>query len=217
VSGLALYTYFRSSCSYRVRIALHLKGLAFESRYIHLLRSGGENWKPEYRRQNPLGFVPTLIDGSQSITQSLAIIEYLDECHPDPPLLPKDKRDRAWVRALAQLVASDIQPLNNLRVLDFLKSQLLANERQSQNWYKHWVEEGLYGVEALLRNHRKARSCCHGDTPTLADICLIPQVYNSKRFDCDLEPFPIVQRIYAYCVKQPAFQAAAPENQDDAH
>ena len=147
MAALALYTYFRSSCSYRVRIALHLKGLQFESRYVHLLRGGGENWKLEYRRQNPQGLVPTLMDGEQPFTQSLAIIEYLDECHPDPPLLPQDKRDRAFVRALAQTVACDIQPLNNLRVLDFLKQEFLANEGQTRTWYQHWVEEGLYGVE----------------------------------------------------------------------
>jgi maleylacetoacetate isomerase len=216
MSQLALYTYFRSSCSYRVRIALHLKGLQFEPRYVHLLRDGGENWKAEYRHHNPLGLVPTLIDGDRSFTQSLAIIEYLDECHPDPPLLPDDKQDRAYVRALAQLVVCDIQPLNNLRVLDFLKSEFQANERQSQNWYQHWVEEGLDAVEALLRSHRKTHSCCYGDTTTLADICLIPQVYNALRYDCDVEPFPIIRKIYEYCVTLPAFRAAAPENQGDA-
>ena len=216
MSELALYTYFRSSCSYRVRIALHLKGLQFEPRYVNLLRDGGENWKPEYRRYNPQGLVPTLIDGDQSFTQSLAIIEYLDECHPEPPLLPDDKRDRAYVRALAQVVVCDIQPLNNLRVLDFLKSELQADNRQSQNWYRRWVEDGLEAVETLLRKHRKARSCCYADTPTLADICLIPQVYNALRYDCNLEPFPIVRRIYETCLTQLAFRAAAPENQEDA-
>ncbi len=215
MAALALYTYFRSSCSYLVRIALHLKGLQFESRYVHLLRGGGENWKLEYRRQNPQGLVPTLMDGEQPFTQSLAIIEYLDECHPDPPLLPQDKRDRAFVRALAQTVACDIQPLNNLRVLDFLKQEFLANEGQTRTWYQHWVEEGLYGVEELLRSRRLARSCCHGNIPTLADICLIPQVYNARRFDCDLEPFPIVRKVYEFCDKQPAFRSAAPENQAD--
>jgi maleylacetoacetate isomerase len=199
-----------------VRIALHLKGLQFEPHYVHLLRDGGENWKPQYRRHNPLGLVPTLIDGDQSFTQSLAIIEYLDECHPDPPLLPDDKRDRAYVRELAQVVVCDIQPLNNLRVLDFLKSEFQVNERQSQNWYRHWVEDGLDAVEALMRSHCKAHTCCYGETPTLADICLVPQVYNALRYDCDLEPFPMVRRIYEYCVTLPAFRAAAPERQGDA-
>ncbi|MEA2092933.1 MAG: maleylacetoacetate isomerase [Pseudomonadota bacterium] len=214
--ALALYTYFRSSCSYRVRIALALKGLAFDSRYIHLLRDGGENWQPEYRRQNPQGLVPTLVDGQRIFTQSLAIIEYLDECYPDPPLLPADVRDRARVRALAQVIASDIQPLNNLRVLDFLNRELGASEQQVQVWYRHWITEGFHAVEALLGRQRQTATCCCGDVPTVADICLIPQAYNALRFHCELEAFPTVWKVYEHCTTLPAFQAAAPENQADA-
>ena len=214
--GLALYTYFRSSCSYRVRIALALKGLAFEPRYIHLLRDGGENWRPEYRRRNPQGLVPALVDGRRVLTQSLAIIEYLEERHPHPPLLPTDSRDRAWVRALAQVIACDIQPLNNLRVLDFLDRELGAGEQQVQAWYRHWITEGLHAVEALLDRQRQTGTCCFGDAPTLADVCLIPQVYNALRFHCELEAFPQVRKINEYCAALPAFRAAAPENQADA-
>ena len=216
MSGLVLYTYYRSSCSYRVRIALALKGLAFEPRPIHLLHQGGENWQPEYRQLNPLGVVPTLVDGQQVLTQSLAIIDYLDEVHPDPPLYPVDAGERAWVRALAQTIACDIQPLNNLRVLDYLKQDYAASEQQIQVWHRHWMSAGLGAVENLLDNHRQAGACCHGDTPTLADICLIPQVYNAKRFQCDLSPYPAVLKIYDGCTALPAFQAAAPENQGDA-
>lgn len=217
MSGLTLYTYFRSSCSYRVRIALALKGLAFESQYIHLTRDGGQNWKPEYMERNPQGLVPMLVDGQRVYTQSLAIIEYLDEAYPDPPLLPVDVGERAYVRALAQIVASDIQPLNNLRVLDYLKQTLSVDEARTMAWYRHWLAEGLRAVETLLNTYPQAgNSCCYGDRPTLADICLIPQVYNAKRFDCDLAPYPKVRKIYQYCTALPAFQAATPENQGDA-
>ncbi len=217
MSGLTLYTYFRSSCAYRVRIALALKGLEFESHYIHLMRDGGQNWKPEYTRQNPQGLVPTLADGQRVYTQSLAIVEYLEEAYPDPPLLPVEARDRAYVRALALIVACDIQPLNNLRVLDYLKQTLSADEVQTMAWYRHWLSEGLHAVEVLLNTHEQSGDCCcYGDVPTLADICLIPQVYNARRFDCDLAPFPRVQKIYACCTALPAFRAAAPENQGDA-
>jgi maleylpyruvate isomerase len=216
VSGLTLYTYFRSSCAYRVRLALALKGLAYEPRYVHLRRDGGQNWKPEYRRLNPQGLVPALTEGQAVLTQSLAIIEYLEECHPDPRLLPAEARERAYVRALAQLVACDIQPLDNLRVLDYLKQELEAGERQTQSWYRHWVDEGLQAFETLLVGHPYAGRCCYGDQPTLADICLVPQVYNAIRYHCDLEPYPTVRRIHAYCDALPAFRQAAPENQADA-
>ena len=214
--ALVLYTYYRSSCAFRVRIALALKGLGFDPRYIHLLCQGGENWRPDYRQLNPLGLVPTLVDGQQVITQSLAIIDYLDEVHPEPPLCPMNPCERAWVRALAQTIACDIQPLNNLRVLDYLKQEYASSEQQTQAWYRHWMSEGLGAVESLLGTHRQAGSCCHGDRPTLADICLIPQVYNAKRFHCDLSTFPAVLKVYDYCTALPAFQAAAPENQGDA-
>ncbi|MEA2080467.1 MAG: maleylacetoacetate isomerase [Pseudomonadota bacterium] len=214
---MTLYTYYRSSCSYRVRIALALKELEFEPHYVHLLRSGGQNWKPDYLQQNPQGLVPTLADGQRVLTQSLAIIEYLDEAYPEPPLLPEDARDRAYVRALAQIIACDIQPLNNLRVLDYLKRVFTANEQQTLAWYRHWLSEGLRTVESLLSSHEQANSCCcYSDALTLADISLIPQVYSAKRFHCDLEPFARVRKIYECCTALPAFQAAAPENQGDA-
>jgi len=216
MSDLVFYTYYRSSCAYRVRIALALKGLEFEPVYVHLLRNGGENWQPDYREQNPQGLLPALIDGQRILTQSLAIIEYLDECYPEPRLCPVDSRDRAWVRALAQLVTCDIQPLNNLRVLDYLKQEMAATDEQVQAWYQHWLSEGLRSAEALIARHRPVGKCCHGDSPTLADICLIPQVYNAGRYHCDLTRFPRIQDIYDYCITLPAFRAAAPEKQADA-
>lgn len=215
MSELTLYSYFRSSCSYRVRIALALKELPFETRAVHLLNKGGEQYKSAYRQQNPLALVPALVDGQRVLTQSLAIIEYLDECYPEPRLLPVELRDRAYVRALAQLLACDIQPLNNLRVVQRLKQNFAANERQVKNWYQHWISEGFLAFEALLEQHYQAGTCCYGDSPTLADICLIPQVYNALRFDCDLAAMPRVHEIYQYCLQLPAFQAAAPQNQPD--
>lgn len=217
MSELSLYTYFRSSCSYRVRIALALKELDYDTHYIHLIRDGGQNWQPEYLRMNPQGLVPTLFDGQRVYIQSLAIIEYLDESYPEPPLLPVDIRDRAYVRGLAQIIACDIQPLNNRRVLDYLKQYFKTDEQQTMNWYRHWLIGGLSAIESILTTHDQAGdSCCYCDIPTLADICLIPQVYNAKRFECDLEPFPKVQQIYDSCMALPAFQAAAPELQGDA-
>lgn len=216
MSGLVLYTYYRSSCSYRVRIALAIKGIDYESRYVHLLRDGGENWQPEYVQHNPQGLVPTLVDGQRILIQSLAIIEYLEEAYPEPPLLPVNAGDRAYIRALAQIVISDIQPLNNLRILDYLEKELAINPQQLQSWYRHWVEAGLQAVEALLERHRQDGTYCYGDTPTIADICLIPQVYNALRYNCNLDAFPIICRIYGSCTSQPAFLQAAPENQADA-
>ena len=216
MAELMLYSYFRSSCSYRVRIALALKDLPFEARYVHLLRHGGEQHTPDYRQHNPQGLVPTLVDGQRVMTQSLAIIEYLEECYPQPRLLPEEVRDRAYVRTLAQLLACDIQPLNNLRVLNRLKEDFSADERQVKAWYQHWITEGFVAFESLLEQHYLAGTCCYGDAPTLADICLIPQVYNALRFDCDLGAMPRLREIYDYCVSLPAFQAAAPENQPDS-
>ncbi|MCU7842895.1 MAG: maleylacetoacetate isomerase [Candidatus Thiodiazotropha sp. (ex Monitilora ramsayi)] len=216
MSGLTLYTYFRSSSAYRVRIALALKGLTFEPRYIHLLREGGENWQPEYLALNPQGLVPTLLDGQRSLTQSLAILEYLEEVWPDPPLLPANARDRAYVRSLAQIIACDTQPLNNLRVLGYLRQTLDVDEIKKQDWYCHWIAEGLGAVEALLDKHSLAGRCCYVDTPTFADICLIPQVYNAIRYKCDLAAYPTVEKIYKNCNSLAAFKTAAPDNQGDA-
>ena len=211
-----LYSYFRSSAAYRVRIALNLKGLQYDILPVHLVRGGGENFKPEYLSVNPLGLVPALATEEGPVIQSLAIIEYLEEMHPEPPLLPGSPHERARVRALAQTVASEIHPLNNLRVLDYLVNRLGADEEQKLAWYRHWVNEGLAGLEALLADNPQTGSFCHGDRPSLADCCLIPQLYNAVRFDCPLDGFPTIRRIEAHCDEIQAFRDALPENQPDA-
>lgn len=216
MAALTLYSYFRSSCSYRVRIALLLKGLPFEGRYIHLLRQGGEQHLPDYLGVNPQGLVPALEDGEGVLTQSIAIIEYLEERHPEPALLPENSRHRAYVRSLAQMLACDIQPLNNLRVLQKLKQDFNADQQQIEDWYLHWVGEGLAAFENVLVSQKLAGDCCYGNKPTLADICLVPQVYNALRFNYDLSATPRIQAIYGHCASQTAFEKAAPENQPDA-
>ncbi len=215
MARLALYTYFRSSAAFRVRIALNFKQLSYEPRYVHLRREGGEHRRPGYRAVNPQGLVPTLLHGQQAFTQSLAIIEFLDEVYPQPALLPSDAAGRAWVRSLAQLIACDIHPLNNLRVLDYLKDELAQAEQARSAWYGHWVQEGFQALEALLGS-RSIGDYCYGDAPTLADVCLVPQVYNAQRFHCVMEHYPQIQAIYDHCMGLPAFQAAAPQRQEDA-
>lgn len=212
---MQLYTYFRSSAAYRVRIALNLKGLAYEAVPVHLVRS--EENAPAYRALSPLGTVPALVtDDGAALTQSLAIVEYLDETHPQPPLLPADALGRARVRGLAQLVACDIHPVNNLRILNYLKQHFCANDQQKNAWYRHWVMEGLAAFEALLAASPDTGAFCHGDAPTLADCCLVPQVFNARRFDCPLDAMPTIRRITERCEQLPAFVAAAPQNQPDA-
>ena len=211
-----LFSYFRSSAAYRVRIALNLKGLDYQIVPVHLLRAGGEQNRPDYLAKNPLALVPTLETDSGPLIQSLAIMEYLEECHPHPPLLPSPPSDRARVRAIAQTVASEIHPLNNLRVLDYLVDQLAVDQQQKLTWYRHWIDEGLRGIEQLLAEDDRTGKFCHGDTPTLADCCLIPQLYNARRFDCPLEAYPTIRRISDHCAGLQAFRAAAPENQPDA-
>ena len=213
---LKLYTYFRSSAAYRVRIALNLKNLGYEAIPVHLVKEGGQHLKAEYRRINPAGAVPALVDRDLSLSQSLAIIEYLDEAYPYPPLLPGDLVARARVRAIALDIACEIHPINNLRVLKYLTGQLGLSEEQKNAWYRHWVEVGLASVEARLVDHALTGRFCHGDQPTIADCCLVPQVFNARRFGCDLGHVPTVLRIDAECRTLPAFQAAAPENQPDA-
>lgn len=213
---LKLYTYFRSSAAYRVRIALNLKNLGYEAIPVHLVKEGGQHLKAEYRRINPAGAVPALVDRDLSLSQSLAIIEYLDEAYPYPPLLPGDPAARARVRAIALDIACEIHPINNLRVLKYLTGQLGLSEEQKNAWYRHWVEVGLASVEARLVDHALTGRFCHGDQPTIADCCLVPQVFNARRFGCDLGHVPTVLRIDAECRTLPAFQAAAPENQPDA-
>lgn len=213
---LKLHTYFRSSAAYRVRIALNLKGLEYESVPVHLLRNGGEQLQDAYRALNPSALVPTLQDGEHVLTQSLAIIEYLDEAYPMNPLLPSDSPGRARVRALALDIACEIHPLNNLRVLKYLKHQLGVTEEAKTAWYRHWVSEGLQAVETALARSPATGRYCHGETPTLADICLVPQVFNAQRFEVDLSAFPTIAAISARCEQLPAFAAAHPMRQADA-
>ncbi|MBV6305311.1 maleylacetoacetate isomerase [Candidimonas humi] len=213
---MKLYSYFRSSAAYRVRIALNLKGLPYETVAVHLLRQGGEQLLPEYRRLNPTALVPTLVDGDLVLGQSMAILEYLEETHPQPPLLPPDAAGRARVRAIAQTIACDIHPLDNLRVLKYLKHEMKVSEENKNAWYKHWVEVGLASVEAMLAGHPATGDFCHGDRPGFADLCLVPQVANARRFDCDLSGMPTIVRIEGRCLELDAFRQAAPANQPDA-
>ena len=213
---MELYTYFRSSAAYRVRIALNLKGLKADYRYVHLVKDGGQQHKAEYLAVNPQGLVPVLVDNSHVLTQSLAIIEYLDETHPPPPLLPKDALGRAHVRALAQVVACDIHPVNNQRILKYLEKELGADEAARNRWYRHWIIEGFDALEKLLNSDSATGKFCHGGQPTVADICLVPQVFNAKRFSVDLAPYPAIRRINDYCLTLKAFADAAPEKQVDA-
>lgn len=209
---MRLFDYWRSSAAYRVRIALHVKGLAFEQISVNLRQRGHRTL--DYLGRNPQGFVPTLEVNGLRLTQSLAIIEWLEETHPEPRLLPQDAPARAQARALAQLVACDIHPLNNLRVLQHLEHRMGQGERQVAGWYRHWVNEGFTAFEARLA--ATAGTYCHGDRVTLADVCLVPQVANARRNQCDLQPFPTIRRIDAACAKLPAFEAARPERQPDA-
>ena len=210
---LTLYSYFRSSAAYRVRIALSLKGLAYETVSIHLQKEGGLNRKPAYRAVNPQMRVPALkLDSGDVLTQSLAIIEYLDELHPQPPLLPRGTLERAKVRALAQLVACDIHPLNNTSPLRYLKNELGQDQTKIDAWYHHWILEGFEALEAMIAGGRYA----FGDALTLADVCLVPQVTNARRLKVPLERFPKIVAIDAACARLPAFEQARPENQPDA-
>jgi maleylacetoacetate isomerase len=208
-----LYTYFRSSAAYRVRIALNLKGLSAETIPIHLQKEGGLNRKPQYRAVNPQMRVPALaLDSGDVLTQSLAIIEYLDEVHPQPPLLPRDPVERAKVRALAQLIACDIHPLNNVAPLRFLKNEFGLDQGRIDAWYHHWILEGFSALETMLRGTPYA----FGENVTLADLCLVPQVYNARRLKVPLQRFPKIVAVDAECGKLAAFDKARPENQPDA-
>jgi maleylpyruvate isomerase len=212
---MKLYGYFRSSAAYRVRIALNLKGLEYEQVPIHLAQ--GAQRSDEYRQLNPQALVPMLVTAEgKRHTQSLAICEYLEECYPEPPLLPADADGRARVRALANIPASDMHPLNNLRVLKYLTGTLGVDEAAKLAWYRHWVAEGFAGLEGMLSAEEGTGEFCHGDQPTLADVCLVPQVFNAERFDCDLTPYPIIRRIAARCNELPAFAQAHPARQPDA-
>ncbi len=210
---MKLYSYFRSSAAYRTRIALNLKGLSYEMESIHLTKGGGRQHLPEFRAINPQMRVPALkLDGGDVLIQSLAIIEYLDETHPEPPLLPADPVERAKVRAIAQAIACDIHPLNNTSPLFYLKNRLKQEQDTINAWYAHWVTVGFEAVEALLTPGPYA---C-GARVTLADVCLVPQVYNARRFNVPLDRFPKIVAVDAACMKLPAFDKARPENQPDA-
>jgi maleylacetoacetate isomerase/maleylpyruvate isomerase len=210
---MRLYNYFRSSASYRVRIALALKGLDFEYMPVHL--SKNEQFNESYAAVSAARLVPTLVDGEQTYTQSLAIIEYLDETHAVPPLLPRDAAGRARVRALAYDIACEIHPLNNLRVLRYLVKDLKLSDDDKNRWYRHWVETGLETVERQLNDPRSGKFC-HGDAPTLADIALVPQIFNAQRFNCRLDHVPAVMRIFEACMVLPAFDQTQPSKCPDA-
>lgn len=213
---MKLYSYFRSSASFRVRIALALKGIAADYAAVHLLQEGGQQFAAGFRAMNPAALVPVLDDDGTVLTQSLAIIEYLDEMRPQPPLLPAGAADRARVRAIALAIACEIHPLNNLRVLGYLRNTLDIAEEQRNAWYRHWVETGLATVEAMLAGDARSGNCCHGDTPTLADICLVPQIFNAQRFKARLDHVPTVMRIHEHCLTLPAFALSVPSLQPDA-
>ncbi len=214
MSGLSLYTYFRSSAVYRVRIALRYKGVSYESKIIHLLKDGGQEKTQEYGALNPQKLIPTLVDDGHIMTQSLAIIEYLDEKYPHPPLLPKDLKKRVAVRSMALSIACDIHPLNNIRVSDYLKNTFQADENTRQQWMLHWIKEGFTAIEIQLRKMNSTHYC-FGHRVSLADLCLIPQVYNAKRFSCSMENYPRIEQIYQHCMQQSEFLSASPEQQND--
>lgn len=210
---MKLYSYFRSSAAYRVRIALNLKGIAYETKSIHLIKDGGHNKRPEFRAVNPQMRVPVLVTPAGNVLiQSLAIIEYLEETHPEPALLPKDPIARAKVRGLAELIACDIHPLNNTSPLRYLKNQLHQEQSAIDTWYHHWVLTGFEALEALLEPGPYA----YGDKVTLADLCLVPQVNNARRLKVPLDRFPKIVSVDAACLALPAFDRARPENQPDA-
>lgn len=213
---MKLYSYFRSSAAYRVRIALNLKKFDADIIPVHLLKDGGQQRQADYLALNPTGLVPTLVDGGLTLAQSMAILEYLEETHPQPALLPPDAQGRARVRAISQTIACDIHPLNNLRVLQYLKHDLNIDEAARDAWYRHWVNLGLQAIETMLADSSETDRFCHGDQPTFADILLVPQVANARRFECDLSALPNVVRIDANCNAMDAFIKAAPAYQPDA-
>jgi maleylacetoacetate isomerase len=211
-----LYGYFRSSAAYRVRIALGLKGIAWETVVVDLRAPVSAQHTREFRTLNPHGLIPVLVDGERTLTQSLAILEYLEETHPQPPLLPRSPAGRAEVRALALAVACDIHPLNNSRVLDYLRTQLAQDDGAVHRWYAHWIAQGFGALEDDARRLSGDGRHMYGNTVTLADVCIVPQMANARRFNCDLAPYPTLRAICAHLESLPAFAQAAPQAQPDA-
>ncbi len=214
---MKLYTYWRSSAAYRVRIALNLKGLSSEMAFVHLVKEGGEQLQEAYQAINPHGLVPSLeLDDKQVITQSMAIMEYLDETYSGARLLPGSPLERARVRSIAQSIACDIHPLNNLRVLKYITGEWGVTEEQRTLWYQHWICSGFESLERQLSEGHQTGDFCHGDEPGLADACLIPQIYNARRFSVAMDDYPVIQRIGKNCEALEPFQKAVPEAQEDA-
>ncbi len=213
---MKLYTYFRSSAAFRVRIAMNLKGLPYEAVRVDIRAGESQHSKPAYLAVNPQGLVPALEENGTTISQSLALIEYLEEVYPEPPLLPPSPIERAQVRAMALAIACDLHPLNNLRVLSYLRSPLGLNEEAVSAWYRNWIAVGFRGLEEQARRMSSDGRHMFGASVTLADVCLIPQMYNALRFKCDVDPYPTLRSIYTHLEGQPAFAKAAPETQPDA-
>lgn len=216
MADFTFYGYFRSSAAFRARIALNLKGIKPELRFVHLLKDGGQQHGAEYKALNPQELIPALVHDGHTITQSLAIVEYLDEIVPEPAILPRDAAGRARVRSIAYQIACDIHPVNNLRVNQYLKSTFGADADAQAAWQRHWIALGFAALETMLARDPQTGKFCHGDTPTIADICLIPQMANAQRVNLDLSLYPALMRIEAHALATPAFDAALPKNQPDA-
>ena len=217
VEGIKLYGYWRSSAAYRVRIALNLKGLSYEQVPVHLTKDGGEQHSDSFRDLNPQELTPVLVDGTRIIRQSMAIVEYLDETYDgEHKLMPLNTRERARVRGLAQVICCDIHPLNNLRVMQYLEREFNTPQVERDRWTQHWIREGFHALEKLLATNPSTGLFCEGDEPTMADICLVPQVYNARRYSVDIEEFPLIRRINDECMRMEPFERARPENQPDA-
>ena len=213
---MKLYSYWRSSAAYRVRIALNLKGLDYEVIPVHLLKQGGEQHHPEYLSINPQAIIPTLVDGDVTLGQSLAIMDYLEAKHPQPSLYPEGIVERAFTQQVALTVACDIHPLNNLRILKYLKHGLSQDDESRDAWYHYWIRAGFAAIEQMLKNRNHQGPYCLGQQVTLADACLVPQVYNARRFGVPMGDFPVLARIEQACMELETFRQAAPENQVDA-
>ena len=211
-----LYSYWRSSAAYRVRIALNLKGLPYETVPVHLARDGGEHHRPAFNDLNPQELVPVLLHGNRILRQSMAIMEYLDETFPSPPLMPATARDRQRVRMIAQSIACDIHPLNNLRVLQFFEKTWSVPQAERDEWVRHWIRIGFDALEDTLADNPSTGTFCDGEQPTMADCCLVPQVFNAERFGIEMAPYATIRRIVQSCMALDEFQAARPENQPDA-